>query len=124
MNEWRVASGERQGVSPPCAIPAVDGKKHGGLTPNRSPSEPPPRRFHNLHDATAWIPFQGRRFAWSRLFELVGLWPGIIACTARGDAHAVKLLTNLLHELVYRSRDTVLNVTGPAEGGAAVFVQV
>ncbi len=49
--------GERQGnyENPPSAIPAADVNEHGGLTPNRSPSEPPPRRFHNLHDATAWI---------------------------------------------------------------------
>ena len=49
--------GERQGndENPPSAIPAADGDKHEGLTPNRSPSEPPPRRFHNLHDAAAWI---------------------------------------------------------------------
>ena len=49
--------GERQGKyeNPPSAIPAADGNEHGGLTPNRSPSEPPPRRFHNLHDVAAWI---------------------------------------------------------------------
>ena len=49
--------GERQGnyENPPSAIPAADGNEHGGLTPNRSPSVPPPRRFHNLHDAAAWI---------------------------------------------------------------------
>ena len=49
--------GERQGnfENPPSAIPATDENEHGGLTPNRSPSEPPPRRFHNLHDAAAWI---------------------------------------------------------------------
>ena len=49
--------GERQGndENPPSAIPAADVDEHGGLTPNRSPGEPPPRRFHNLHDAAAWI---------------------------------------------------------------------
>ncbi len=48
---------ERWGIyeNPPSAIPAADGNEHGGLTPNRSPSEPPPRRFHNLHDAATWI---------------------------------------------------------------------
>jgi hypothetical protein len=46
--------GVRQGVGPPSAIPAARANEHGGLTPNRSQSEPPPRRFHNLH-AAAWI---------------------------------------------------------------------
>ena len=55
------ADGERQGVSPPSAIPAipesaaVTENELGGLTPNRSPDEPPPRRFRNMHDAAAWI---------------------------------------------------------------------
>ncbi len=55
------ADGERQGVSPPSAIPAipesaaVTENELGGLTPSRSPAEPPPRRFHNMHDAAAWI---------------------------------------------------------------------
>ncbi len=49
--------GERQGnyENPPSANPVAGANEHGGLTPNRSPSEPPPRRFHTVHDAAAWI---------------------------------------------------------------------
>ena len=49
--------GERQGnfENPPSAIPAAGANEHGGLTPNRSPAEPPPRRFHAVHDAAVWI---------------------------------------------------------------------
>ena len=49
--------GERQGnyENLPSAIPAAGANEHGGLTPNRSPAEPPPRRFHTVHDAAAWI---------------------------------------------------------------------
>ncbi len=48
---------ERQGQdeNPSSAIPAANENEHGGLTPNRSPAEPPPRRFHTVHDAAAWI---------------------------------------------------------------------
>ena len=48
--------GERQGGSPPSAVSAADENELGGLTSSRSPEEtPPPRRFHTVHAAAAWI---------------------------------------------------------------------
>ena len=50
-------AGERQGndENPPSEIPSAGANEHGGLTPNRSPAEPPRRRFHTVHDAAVWI---------------------------------------------------------------------
>ena len=52
------------------------------------------------------------------------LHAALFGSRARGDAHAVKLFAHLLHELVHLCRDLVFNVTSPAEGGTAVFVEV
>ena len=74
--------GERQGNDEnlPSAIPVAGANEHGGLTPNRSPAEAPPRRFHTVHDAAAWI-----QHNWPD-FDLEATHPVVWRGVKNGDA--------------------------------------